>query len=90
MLVVAAGGEGDLRQGEVVLSAGQRGVEHQDVALEHTGGKGLYGQSQQVVGHPPGPGTKSRASYTHEGLGLSEGSRTSPSLSRGGKWKKSD
>lgn len=41
VLVVATGGEGDLRQGEVVLSAGQRGVEHQEVALEHTGRKGL-------------------------------------------------
>lgn len=34
MLVVAAGGEGDLRQNEVILGAGQRGVQHQDVALE--------------------------------------------------------
>lgn len=33
MLVEAAGGEGDLRQREVVLGAGQRGVEHQDVVL---------------------------------------------------------
>lgn len=34
MLVVAAGGEGDLRQSEVILGAGQRGVQHQHVALE--------------------------------------------------------
>lgn len=34
VLVVATGGEGDLRQGEVILGAGQRGVQHQDVALE--------------------------------------------------------
>lgn len=33
MLVEPAGGEGDLRQREVVLGAGQRGVEHQDVGL---------------------------------------------------------
>lgn len=34
MLVEAAGGEGHLRQREVVLGAGQRGVEHQHVVLE--------------------------------------------------------
>lgn len=33
VLVVAAGGEGDLGQGEVILSAGQRGVQHQDEGL---------------------------------------------------------
>lgn len=34
VLVVAAGGEGDLWQSEVVLGAGQRGVQHQDVTLD--------------------------------------------------------
>lgn len=34
MLVVAVGGEGDLRQSEVVLRAGQCGVQHQQVALQ--------------------------------------------------------
>lgn len=34
VLVEAAGGEGHLRQGEVVLGAGQRGVQHQDIALQ--------------------------------------------------------
>lgn len=34
MLVVAGGGEGDLRQSEVILRSGQCGVKHQHVALE--------------------------------------------------------
>lgn len=34
MLVVAGGGEGDLRKSEIILSAGQRGVQHQHIALE--------------------------------------------------------
>lgn len=34
VLVVSAGGERDLRQSEVVLGAGQRGVQHQHIALE--------------------------------------------------------
>lgn len=34
VLVVAAGGEGDLWQSEVILGAGQRGVQHQYIALE--------------------------------------------------------
>lgn len=34
VLVEAAGGEGDLGQVEVILGAGQRGVQHQDIALE--------------------------------------------------------
>lgn len=33
VLVVAAGGEGDLWQSEVILGAGQRGVQHQYIAL---------------------------------------------------------
>lgn len=36
MLVVATGGEGDLRQSEVILRPRQRGVQHQHVALEQT------------------------------------------------------
>lgn len=34
VLVVSGGGEGDLRQSEVILGAGQRGVQHQHIALE--------------------------------------------------------
>lgn len=49
VLVVAAGGEGDLREGKVVLGAGQRRVEHQDIALEHTSRGKLYGHLQQVA-----------------------------------------
>lgn len=37
VLVVATGGEGDLWQSEVVLGAGQCGVQHQDVTLEKKG-----------------------------------------------------
>lgn len=36
VLVVAGGGEGDLGQGEVILGAGQRGVQHQNIGLEKT------------------------------------------------------
>lgn len=34
VLVVASGGEGDLGQSEVILGSGQRGVEHQHIALQ--------------------------------------------------------
>lgn len=33
MFVAASGGEGDLRQSEVILGAGQCGVQHQHIAL---------------------------------------------------------
>lgn len=34
MLVVAGGGEGDLGKSEIILGAGQCGVQHQHIALE--------------------------------------------------------
>lgn len=73
VLVVAAGGEGDLGQREVILSAGQRGVQHQDEGL---GSKNNNSSVRASGSGRRGPGPRS--------------SGTSPSLSRGGKWKKSD
>lgn len=35
MPVVAGGGEGDLGQGVIILRAGQRGVQHENVTLEN-------------------------------------------------------
>lgn len=36
VLVVSSGSEGDLRQSEIVLGAGQGGVQHEHVALQKT------------------------------------------------------
>lgn len=36
MLVVASGGEGDLRQRVIILRTGQRGVQHENITLENT------------------------------------------------------
>ena len=48
VLMVSCGGEGDLRQGVVVLGTGKRGVKHQHVALcgEH---KTQGGEAQRMV-----------------------------------------
>lgn len=78
VLVVAAGGEGDLRQSEVVLGAGQRGVQHQHVALRHKERGDVRLQHGEL-------GNKISI---HGRCVISLD--TSPSRSRGGKWKKRD
>lgn len=73
MLVVAGGAEGHLRQGVVVLRAGQRGVQHQHVGL-----KKQESASRRLVWEAAKP------------LKRQETAQTSPSWSRGGKWKNKD
>lgn len=51
MLVVAAGGEGDLRQSEVILGAGQRGVQHQHIALQQREKGDVRSDSSMSPGH---------------------------------------
>lgn len=91
MLVEAAGGEGDLRQREVVLGTGQRGMEHQDVALRggdvvtSSNTTSLFSSSFTIDG-------SCFFSFVFKFYEPSDElqAATSLFLSRGGKWKKSD
>ena len=86
MLVVTAGGEGDLRQGEVILGTGQCRVQHQDVALEYKEKSDI--KQQQFYHHLQFNSYPSSPFLSDLGQEFKVG--TSPSLSRGGKWKKRD